>query len=273
MSKSKSCFIISQIKDPGTKEREWADFLREHIVKPAVTACDYGEPKRADDPEFGLIMTSIIEQMFEADLVIADLTNHNPNVIYELGIRHCAQKPAIHLLITGGSNPFDLGENKVINVGTDHLVVTKAIEDIKSRINSIEVNPEQYHSEVQKFVQHKGLELLKQESGAKDKAIINVVQSLMKTAESQDAKLEEIIKLLPRYAPPVYAEDRGTALSDLLGLRARAVDYAPGGVSFSAGPRDVYVPGSGLGITPSGDNVPGVIDPGKDNLKEEKERE
>jgi len=218
MSTSKSCFIISQIKKAGSKEREWADFLRKEIVKPVVTACGYGEPKRADDPEIGLIMTSIIEQMFEADLVVADLTNHNPNVFYELGIRHCAQKPTIHLLAAGDSIPFDLGENKVIEVGTDYLIVKKAIDDITARIGAIEKSAEQYHSVVQTYMRVKSLELLKQESGAKDKAIINAVQSLMKTAESQDAKLEEIIKLLPRYGSSAHdAYMAGLGLGDLSG--------------------------------------------------------
>jgi len=192
MAQTKSCYIISQIGSPNSDERKWADFLRENIIKPAVTECGYQKPTRADDPEAPLILTGIIEQMFEADLVVADLTNYNPNVFYELGIRHCAQKPVIHLATEGLSPPFDLGENNVIFVSEKYLVVTKAIEDIKSRVQALENNPEQYHSQVQRHIQLKGLELFKKEAGSMEEAFMSAFRILIAESNSHSAILNKL---------------------------------------------------------------------------------
>jgi hypothetical protein len=40
-------------------------------------------------------------------LVIADLSELNVNAFYELGIRHSASKPAIHMAVDGTKLPFD----------------------------------------------------------------------------------------------------------------------------------------------------------------------
>lgn len=46
--------------------------------------------------------------MLTAEIVVADLTGLNPNVFYEIGIRHMAQKPIIHMHEVGQIIPFDV---------------------------------------------------------------------------------------------------------------------------------------------------------------------
>jgi len=181
MADKKTCYIIGPIGDPETEERKWADFVRRHIVECTVTDCGYEVPARADDPDKDLIMSDIIEQMFEAHLVIADLTNCNPNVFYELGIRHCAQKPAIHLIKIGQSTPFDLGGNKAIFIDRDHEKVIAAKSEIKKRIEAIESNPEQFFSQVQQYIQYKELELFKKSKRGEEKVFVAALTTLMKS--------------------------------------------------------------------------------------------
>ena len=50
----------------------------------------------------------MIHKLLTAEIVIADLTGLNPNVFYEIGIRHMAQKPIIHMHETGQKIPFDV---------------------------------------------------------------------------------------------------------------------------------------------------------------------
>ena len=65
--------------------------------------------KRADhDPRPGLIDVHLIEDLLDADLVIADLSYLNPNAFYEIGIRHMVQKPIIHLQRESEKTPFDV---------------------------------------------------------------------------------------------------------------------------------------------------------------------
>lgn len=181
MADKKTCYIIGQIGKPETEERKWADFVREHIVECVVMDCGYQVPARADDPYKEMIMPDIIEQMFEAELVIADLTNYNPNVFYELGIRHCAEKPAIHLIKIGQSPPFDLGGNKAIFIDRDHEKVIAAKSEIKKRIKAIEDNPKQFFSQVQQHIQYKELELFKKSKRGEEKVFIDALTTLVQS--------------------------------------------------------------------------------------------
>jgi hypothetical protein len=87
----KSCFFISRIGKPGSKERDHSDKLLEYIVGPIVQELGYDIPLRSDkDPMPGTIAPQVYRSLWEADLVIADLTGRNPNVYYELLARRGA---------------------------------------------------------------------------------------------------------------------------------------------------------------------------------------
>ena len=97
--KRKTCFVICPIGEEGTDIRERSDEILDEVITPAVTECGYESPVRADKISIpGIITSQIIQQIIDADLVIADLTKHNANVFYELAVRHCVQKPVILLI-------------------------------------------------------------------------------------------------------------------------------------------------------------------------------
>jgi hypothetical protein len=111
------CFVISQIGNMGSKVRQDADDFMKYIVEPcdAFKEYDYEKPKRVDQlGEPGRITTQIIKLLDKADLVIADLINNNPNVYYELCLRHALGKPVIHMATTGTTLPFDVADNRTI---------------------------------------------------------------------------------------------------------------------------------------------------------------
>lgn len=75
---------------------------------------------RADSlPSAGSIIEAIYQQLESADLIIADLSEANPNVMYELGFVHAAKRPVI--LISSGLQhvPFDIASLRVIHYGRD----------------------------------------------------------------------------------------------------------------------------------------------------------
>ena len=43
----------------------------------------------------------VVEHLLQSGLVIADLSFHNPNVFYELALRHAAGKPTVHVIRRG----------------------------------------------------------------------------------------------------------------------------------------------------------------------------
>jgi hypothetical protein len=55
-----------------------------------------------------VIQSTIINDLLEADLVIADLTDHNPNVLFELGMRMAEDKPVALVKASGTGRIFDV---------------------------------------------------------------------------------------------------------------------------------------------------------------------
>lgn len=126
----KTCFIVCPIGNDLSPQRKHSDQALRHIIAPVLREAGFEEPYRADKiSESGNITRQIINHIREDNLVIADLTGHNPNVFYELAIRHCTGLPFIQMIRKGESIPFDLGPMRTIFfdlTDPDDVVATKA---------------------------------------------------------------------------------------------------------------------------------------------------
>jgi hypothetical protein len=78
-----------------------------------------------DNP--GLITAQVIEHLLRSRLVVADLSFHNPNVFYELAIRHATGKPTVLVCRNEDPLPFDIADVRTVRVDmTDiHSFVTQ----------------------------------------------------------------------------------------------------------------------------------------------------
>src|ERR1700745_136391 len=89
------------------------DFERVHreLIDPALKQAGLDGGTTGEIIEAGNIREDAFALIIEADLVVCDVTLHNANVFYELGIRHALRKKR-SVLIKGGpvkdGNPFDL---------------------------------------------------------------------------------------------------------------------------------------------------------------------
>ncbi len=79
----------------------------ESMFKPAIVAAGF-EPKTARRQGSDVIHATIVNDLLDADLVLVDLTEHNPNVLFELGIRIAMQKPTVLVKATGTNPIFDV---------------------------------------------------------------------------------------------------------------------------------------------------------------------
>lgn len=103
-SSSKICFVVAPIGEPDSDARKRSDQVLRHIICPAVQPLGY-EPVRADQiSEPGIITTQIIQHIIDDPLVVADLSGWNPNVFYELALRHALRKPYVQLYPTRRAN-------------------------------------------------------------------------------------------------------------------------------------------------------------------------
>jgi hypothetical protein len=94
---------LDEDKADATVEIDFDAVWRE-VLQPAVPK-DF-ETRRADElRQPGLIDRLYSEWLFDADIVLADLTFGNPNVYYELGIRQALSRKATVLVACKGTNP------------------------------------------------------------------------------------------------------------------------------------------------------------------------
>lgn len=141
MSNNKTLFIICPIKSEGSPERKRSDLVKERLIKPAAE--DHGfRCFRADDMhEPGKIDEQVIREVINSDLVVADLTDHNPNVFYELAVRHATQKPVILLMKQGQNVPFDITTQRTIFYDDQNVeTFLKAKDDLEKQIQTILAN-------------------------------------------------------------------------------------------------------------------------------------
>jgi hypothetical protein len=111
------CFVISPIGADGDEDRKHADMVLEQLIRRALG--NEWEVVRADEITApGMISGQVIEYVLKSGLVIADLSFHNPNVFYELAIRHIIGLPTVHLIRKGDAIPFDVNGFRTITIDT-----------------------------------------------------------------------------------------------------------------------------------------------------------
>jgi hypothetical protein len=139
MGSKKLCFVISPIGEHGSEIRKRADQVLKHIIAPAVAECGYDAFRADQISEPGMITSQVIQHIVEAPLVIADLTGMNPNVFYELAIRHAIRKPLVQVIQKGEKIPFDVAGMRTIPVDHRDLdSVEETKEEILKQIRSVE---------------------------------------------------------------------------------------------------------------------------------------
>jgi O-acetyl-ADP-ribose deacetylase (regulator of RNase III) len=116
----KCCFVISPISQEGTAIRGHADDVFEFIIQPAMKKFKEKydieiNAVRADHIEqMGEITKQMFDEILQADLCVAILTGHNPNVFYELAVAQAAARPVIMLIEKGQSLPFDVKDLRCV---------------------------------------------------------------------------------------------------------------------------------------------------------------
>jgi hypothetical protein len=134
--------------DEGTDFRVHADWLFEGIIRPVMaTFPEFNVPIRADKiARPGMIDTQVIEQLLSVDLVIADLSFLNPNAFYEIGIRHVAERPIVHMQLKHESLPFDVGGFRSIKFSLRHpsevelakTELQRAVQEVSAKAYRVE---------------------------------------------------------------------------------------------------------------------------------------
>lgn len=117
----RECFVVSPIGPADSEIRRRSDQLLNFILRPVLEPRGFVVKRADEDANPGSITSAMISDIISADVVIADLTDQNPNCFYELAVAHAYRRPVIHMIYAQQVMPFDIYDMRAISYRTDDL--------------------------------------------------------------------------------------------------------------------------------------------------------
>lgn len=135
--RERTCFVVmpfGEKKDHDGRDIDFDDLYRfflKRVVEDLKIKC-----VRCDEiEEAGSIHQMMFQQIYTADVVVVDITTSNPNVYYELGVRHALAKGVTVLIRRKGTTvPFNIQGLQVVEYDQAKF---GSVEQAKARIRQI----------------------------------------------------------------------------------------------------------------------------------------
>jgi hypothetical protein len=99
--------IMPFIEKTSAYQKGFFEEVLRHLITPAAIDAGF-KVETAKREGSDVIQSTIVNQLLAADLVIADLSEHNPNVLFELGLRMAFEKPTALIRARGTPAIFDV---------------------------------------------------------------------------------------------------------------------------------------------------------------------
>ncbi|MFE5139083.1 hypothetical protein ACFRDV_15655 [Streptomyces fagopyri] len=115
------CFFIAPIGSENSDIRNRSDGVLEFIVQRAAHELGLTAVRGDQIAEPGQINLQVLDHILRAKVAVADLTGLNPNVFYELAVRHTAKLPVVLIADKACDIPFDIAQMRVISFDHTNL--------------------------------------------------------------------------------------------------------------------------------------------------------
>jgi hypothetical protein len=123
----------------GTKNGIDFDRVEKELIRPALEKLKLSGGTTGEFIQQGNIRTDMFEQLLIADLVVADISIHNANAFYELGIRHAIRENRTFLIKSKGDDvPFDLKTDRYMSydAGNPAASLPALIEALRATLDT-----------------------------------------------------------------------------------------------------------------------------------------
>ncbi|MGD6781981.1 hypothetical protein [Sutcliffiella horikoshii] len=131
MEEKKTCFIITPIGGDNTEVRRAAEGIIDAVIQPILENLGFEVAVAHRMYRTGSITKQVLSRIINDDLVIANLSGLNPNVMYELAVRHAVRKPLVQICEKGTNLPFDINEERTIFFTNDMAGVVEIKEQFE----------------------------------------------------------------------------------------------------------------------------------------------
>ena len=135
---------------------QWTEIFN-NVHKPAVTGSRLGYRCVRSNIRTGAFIKDILMQLNQADVVLADLTDMNPNVFYELGVRHTLRNRTILVSQTMDDVPSDLRQYGVITYETTPNGVVEYKKNLNNLLRDIRDDPDRADNPVSDYLHQKSI--------------------------------------------------------------------------------------------------------------------
>jgi hypothetical protein len=184
---------------------------------------------RADEVSFsGSITTDIINRIMHSDYVVIDVTYPNPNVFYEMGLRHACRPGTVIIRDKNGpAVPFDISHLRHIEYENTPTGLKKLSESIRQFFDTIDANakhPDNHFLEIARLTKYKFMDYSEEKLEPEAELIMSVLKSpelldlMLRHQKDEPMDQAEVIQVLaknPQVAGPLINSMVRTGKLDL----------------------------------------------------------
>ena len=137
----------------------------------------------------GMIDAQVIQYLLESELVIADLSRENPNAFYEIGIRHMAQRPIIHMQLADEKVPFDVSLYRTLKFSrTRPSDLRKARDELKRAVEAVLADDYKVDNPITRA---RGQIRLEEEATPSQKVLMEQIRAIQYRLDTIEVRREE----------------------------------------------------------------------------------